>query len=51
MWFSGLVFNVVAGVYTLYKLRERSAAIDKQQLEGEKAVESKKLERFVKQLK
>ncbi|MCJ1375953.1 Peroxisomal membrane protein PMP27 [Loxospora ochrophaea] len=42
-WFTGLVFNAVAGVYTLWLLRLREQGIDKK--EGEGAVESKKLER------
>ena len=43
-WFTGLVFNAVAGVYTLWLLRLREQGIDKK--EGEGAVESKKLERY-----
>lgn len=43
-WFSGLFFNVVAGFYTLYQLKQRSAALDKR--DAEKAVESKKIERY-----
>jgi len=38
-----LVFNTVAGFYTLYQLRQRALTLNKQ--EGESAVESKKLER------
>lgn len=42
-WFTGLFFNVVAGFYTLYQLKQRAAALDKTQ--AEKAVESKKIEK------
>ncbi|KAF2398934.1 peroxisomal biogenesis factor 11 [Trichodelitschia bisporula] len=42
-WLSGLTFNTIAGLYTLYVLRQRAAAVDKK--EGEGAVESKKIER------
>jgi hypothetical protein len=44
-WFSGLFFNVAAGFYTLFQLRQRKAALDKTQ--AEKAVESKKIERYI----
>lgn len=43
-WFTGLFFNVVAGFYTLYQLKQRAAALDKTQ--AEKAVESKKIEKY-----
>jgi peroxin-11B len=46
MWFAGLTFNIAAGLYTLYRLRERSTAIEKS-ADAEKVVESKKLERYV----
>ena len=39
----GLLFNTVAGVYTLYQLRQRERSIDKK--DGESLVESKRLER------
>ncbi|KIW04378.1 uncharacterized protein PV09_04662 [Verruconis gallopava] len=42
-WFSGLFFNIVAGLYTLFQLKQRAAALDKTQ--AEKAVESKKIEK------
>jgi peroxin-11B len=42
-WLVGLVSNVIAGVYTLQKLRQRSRKVDKK--EGEGVVESKKVER------
>lgn len=44
-WFAGLVCNLVAGVYTLVKLRQRRAAVDDKEAEGK--VEEKKLERYV----
>ena len=44
-WFVGLTFNVVAGVYTLYQLRQREQGVDKN--DGEGVVESKKLARYV----
>jgi peroxin-11B len=40
-WAMGLACSVVAQVYTLYKLREREARVDKK--EGEGVVESKKI--------
>jgi len=43
MWMTGLLFNTVAGLYTLFRLKQRSQSIDKK--EGEGAVESKKLDR------
>jgi len=46
MWMTGLLFNTVAGLYTLFRLKQRSQSIDKK--EGEGAVESKKLDRHVK---
>ena len=39
----GLTFNTVAGLYTLWKLREREQRIDMK--EGEGVVESKKITR------
>ncbi|KAI9714146.1 MAG: hypothetical protein M1812_006474 [Candelaria pacifica] len=42
-WFAGLLFNTIAGIYTLYQLRQRSQAINMK--EGEGVVESKKVER------
>ena len=43
-WFVGLVFNAVAGTYTLWQLRQREQAIDKN--EGEGVVESKKIVKY-----
>lgn len=42
-WLSGLVFSVVAGLYTLYRLQEREKTVDRK--EGEGVVEAKKIER------
>jgi len=42
-WFAGLAFNAIAGIYTLYQLRQREKALDKK--DGEGLVESKRLER------
>ncbi|MCJ1229782.1 Peroxisomal membrane protein PMP27 [Toensbergia leucococca] len=42
-WIAGITFNIVAGVYTLWKLRQKEQGIDKK--DGEGVVESKKLER------
>ncbi|MCJ1258844.1 Peroxisomal membrane protein PMP27 [Lignoscripta atroalba] len=42
-WFAGLTFSVVAGVYTLWQLRQKEQGVDKK--DGEGVVESKKLER------
>ena len=42
-WFIGLSFNVVAGVYQLYRLRERERGVDKK--EAESVVESKRIQR------
>ncbi|KAI9682378.1 MAG: Peroxisomal membrane protein PMP27 [Caeruleum heppii] len=42
-WLTGLIFNAVSGVYTLYQLKQRAEVIDRK--EGEGVVESKKLER------
>ncbi|KAL8816520.1 MAG: hypothetical protein Q9223_004483 [Gallowayella weberi] len=41
-WFVGLMFNAIAGAYTLWGLRQSEAEIDK--ADGEGVVESKKLE-------
>lgn len=43
-WFVGLTFNVVAGLYTLFQLRQREQGVDKN--DGEGVVESKKLARY-----
>ncbi|KAL8765566.1 MAG: hypothetical protein Q9209_007397 [Squamulea sp. 1 TL-2023] len=43
-WFVGLLFNAVAGVYTLWGLRQREAGVDK--ADGEGVVESRKIERW-----
>lgn len=40
-WFAGLACNAVAGLYTLWQLRQREQSIDKN--EGEGVVESKKI--------
>ncbi|KAL8905343.1 MAG: hypothetical protein Q9207_002691 [Kuettlingeria erythrocarpa] len=42
-WFVGLMFNTIAGVYTLWGLRQREQEIDK--ADGEGVLESKKLQR------
>ena len=44
-WFAGLLCNALAGVYTLYKLREQEKGIDKK--DGEAVVEGKKIEKYV----
>ncbi|KAG8532926.1 uncharacterized protein KY384_002804 [Bacidia gigantensis] len=40
-WFAGLMFNTIAGFYTLWRLKERESKIDKN--EGEGVVEGKKI--------
>ena len=40
----GLLFNTVAGVYTLYQLRRKEQNVDRK--DGEGVVESKKLQRY-----
>lgn len=45
-WFAGLMCNVIAGVYTLYGLQQR-AREQKDSADAEKAVEAKKLEKYV----
>lgn len=42
-WFVGLMFNAIAGVYTLWGLRQREREVDK--ADGEGVVESRKIER------
>ncbi|KAL1960326.1 hypothetical protein VTO42DRAFT_8286 [Malbranchea cinnamomea] len=42
-WFSGLVCSAIAGVYTLYRLKELEKTINKKDAEG--AVEGKKLQK------
>ncbi|KAL9121985.1 MAG: hypothetical protein Q9187_001461 [Circinaria calcarea] len=42
-WFTGLMFNTIAGVYTLWQLGQREQKIDKK--DGEGVVESKKIQR------
>ncbi|KAF2139359.1 uncharacterized protein K452DRAFT_75757 [Aplosporella prunicola CBS 121167] len=42
-WLTGLLFNTIAGLYTLYALRGRAAAIDEKDAEG--IVEKKKIQR------
>lgn len=43
-WFVGLTFNAVAGLYTLWQLRQKEQGIDKK--DGEGVVESKKIIRY-----
>ncbi len=43
-WFVGLIFNAVAGTYTLWQLRQREQNIDKKDAEG--VVESKKIVKY-----
>lgn len=43
-WFTGLMFNTVAGFYTLWQLRQREQNIDKN--DGEGVVESKKIVKY-----
>ncbi|KAK4696965.1 hypothetical protein P7C71_g1024, partial [Lecanoromycetidae sp. Uapishka_2] len=40
-WFAGLSFNIVAGLYTLWQIRQKEQSIDKN--DGESVVDSKKL--------
>lgn len=42
-WFVGLMFNTIAGLYTLWGLRQREQEVDKG--DGEGLVESKKIQR------
>ncbi|OJD30336.1 peroxisomal biogenesis factor [Diplodia corticola] len=42
-WMTGLLFSVVAGVYTLAQLRKRSGAVDEK--EAESVVEKKKIQK------
>ena len=42
-WMTGLIFNAVAGFYSLWRLGQREEKINKK--EGEGVVEGKKLER------
>ena len=44
MWFIGLTFNVIAGMYSLWQIRQKEQNIDKN--EGEGVVESKKLVKY-----
>ena len=44
-WFAGLTCNAIAGLYTLWQLRQREQSIDKN--EGGGVVESKKIMRSV----
>ena len=44
-WLAGLTFSVVSGVYTLWKLKEREASLDKK--DGESVVEGKKIQKYV----
>lgn len=45
-WLAGLTFNVVAGVYSLWRLQQRATAVEKLE-SGESAVESKKIQKCV----
>ena len=42
-WFVGLMFNALAGIYTLWGLRQREQEVDIR--DGEGVVESKKIQR------
>jgi len=42
-WFMGLAFSAVGGLYTLYRLRERELAVNKE--DGEGVVESKRIQK------
>ncbi|KAF2279129.1 peroxisomal biogenesis factor 11 [Westerdykella ornata] len=42
-WFTGLTCSIISSLYSLYRLRERAAAISEK--DGEGAVEKKKIER------
>ena len=42
-WMTGLMFNAVAGFYSLWRLRQREEKINKK--EGEGVMEAKKLAR------
>lgn len=44
MWFIGLTFNVIAGMYSLWQIRQKERNVDKN--EGEGVVESKKLLKY-----
>lgn len=41
-WFAGLSFSVISSLYTLWKLKEREARLDKK--DGESVVEGKKIQ-------
>lgn len=43
-WFTGLTFSTIAGLYTLWQLRQREQSIDRKQ--GDGVAESKKLQRY-----
>lgn len=44
-WFSGLMCSAIAGVYSLWRLRERERSLDRKV--GEGAAEAKMIERYV----
>lgn len=44
-WMVGLIFSVIAGAYTLFRLQEKEKTLDRK--EGESAVEAKKIEKSV----
>ena len=47
-WLAGLSFSVVNGLYTLWKLKEREASLDRK--DGESVVEGKKIQKYVSSL-
>ena len=44
-WAAGLLCSAFAGIYTLYRLREKEKTVDRK--EGEGVVEAKKIEKYV----
>ena len=42
-WLAGITFNIIAGAYSLYQLKEKETGVDKK--DGEGVVESKKIQR------
>lgn len=44
-WMAGLLFNIMASVYTLSQIKAKASSLDRKS--GESAVEKKKLERYV----
>ena len=43
-WMAGLLFNIMASVYTLSQIKAKASSLDRKS--GESAVEKKKLERY-----